>query len=151
MTVDNGEHFIHIWIPHNEVIEINETDDGLFKRTPHHDAMDIPTTLKYREAHTIYRDFFLQKWQDPLQHQTLILTSWGNCQPNPELHGLQPRGGSPHQQTRAKLKLGGCHACDKSKTRLPLPPEVPCRGKPPGLTLETTGPSPAHHTVRPAA
>src|SRR6218665_3504600 len=52
-----------VWIPFHLGAEGNETADDLCKRALHHDAVDIPTTLKYREARTIYRDFFLRKWQ----------------------------------------------------------------------------------------
>src|SRR6218665_718586 len=52
-----------VWIPGHLGIQGNETADDLCKRALHHDAVDIPTTLEYREARTIYRDFFLRKWQ----------------------------------------------------------------------------------------
>src|SRR6218665_514317 len=49
-----------VWIPGHLG---NETADDLCKRALRLDAVDIPTTLEYREARTIYRDFFLRKWQ----------------------------------------------------------------------------------------
>src|SRR6218665_563589 len=52
-----------VWIPGHLGIQGNETADDLCKRALHHDAVGIPTTLEYREARTIYRDFFLRKWQ----------------------------------------------------------------------------------------
>ena len=52
-----------VWIPGHLGIQGNETADDLCKSALHHDAVDIPMTLEYREARTIYRDFFLRKWQ----------------------------------------------------------------------------------------
>src|SRR6218665_223571 len=52
-----------VWIPGHLGIPGNATADNLYKRALHLDAVDIPTTLEYREARTIYRDSFLRKWQ----------------------------------------------------------------------------------------
>ena len=49
-----------VWIPGHPGIEGNETADGLCKRALHQVEVDIPTTLEYREAQTVYRDFFLR-------------------------------------------------------------------------------------------
>src|SRR6218665_1583969 len=46
-----------------KIIHVYGIGRPICKRALHHDAVDIPTTLEYREARTIYRDFFLRKWQ----------------------------------------------------------------------------------------
>src|SRR6218665_3322685 len=38
-----------------------EAADGLCQHALHHDAVDIPMTLEYRDVRTIYRDSFLRK------------------------------------------------------------------------------------------
>src|SRR6218665_1931548 len=51
-----------VWLPRHLGIEGNEAADGLCQRALHHDTVDIPKTLEYRDARTIYRDLFLRKW-----------------------------------------------------------------------------------------
>src|SRR6218665_1096175 len=52
-----ADHRLDTWSPR----DTGQRD--LCKRALHHDAVDIPTTLEYREARSIYRGFFLRKWQ----------------------------------------------------------------------------------------
>src|SRR6218665_2590930 len=97
-----------VWIPDHLGIQGNETPDDLCKRALHHDAVDIPTTLEYREARTIYRDFFLRKWQ----------AEWATSDTGSHHRALEPtislarKFGDPNRRTEVainRLRLG--HSC----------------------------------------
>jgi len=97
-----------VWIPGHLGIQGNETADDLCKRALHHDAVDIPTTLEYREARTIYRDFFLRKWQ----------AEWATSATGSHYRALEPtvslarKFGDPNRRKEVainRLRLG--HSC----------------------------------------
>src|SRR6218665_262907 len=97
-----------VWIPGHLGIQGNETADDLCKRALHHDAVDIPTTLEYREARSIYRGFFLRKWQ----------AEWATSATGSHYRALEPtvtldrKFGDPNRRKEVainRLRLG--HSC----------------------------------------
>jgi ribonuclease HI len=69
-----------VWVPGHLGIVGNETADTLCKQALHHDTVDIPTTLEYKEARSIYRDHFLRKWQ----------SEWTNSNTGADYRALEP-------------------------------------------------------------
>src|SRR6218665_2615653 len=89
-----------VWIPGHLGIQGNETADDLCKRALHHDAVDIPTTLEYREARTIYRDFFLGKGR----------AEWATSDTGSHYRALEPTVSLARKEVAInRLRLG--HSC----------------------------------------